>query len=78
MKVTRASTDRLILQFKLLIPLGAERVRLDGSRLDDLRRHRTHRVAVLTLALEAQPEAAVLAQLVVGRVEAQAVHAGVG
>lgn len=70
MITTREPTDKLILQFELLIPLGAERVRLNGSRLDDFRRHRTHRVAMLTFALEAQPEAAVLAQLVVGRVEA--------
>lgn len=47
------------LQFKLFIPFRTKRVRFNGSGFDDFRRHWTHRVAMLTLSLEAQPEATV-------------------
>lgn len=60
------------LQFKFLVPLGAERVRLDGSRPDEFRRNgAAQRVPLLpagaVLALEAQPETVMLPQLIVPR-----------
>lgn len=52
-------SSSLQLQFELLVPFGAKGVWLNGSCFDDFRWHWTHRVAMLTLSLEAQPEAAV-------------------
>lgn len=71
------------LQLELLVPLGTERVRLYGRGPNELGRHcATERVTLVAtaavLALEAEPEALVLAQLIVVRRVERIVEANVG